>query len=125
MTFYQDHRKLFAQSVPPPHCLTVDASQGAEYELGILSTGRRNASSQSVGFLDDRRRITVAVSRWQHKLIILLNREVGGHNGGGGHSVCEGQTWWANFRDVANRIDAVFDAGDLHGADFRALAHRL
>ena len=86
MTFYKAHRNLLARHIPPEHCLTVDASQVAEYELGILSTGRRRASRRSVGFIDDRRRITVAVSRWQHKLIILLNREVGGHHGGGGHS---------------------------------------
>ena len=125
MTFYKAHRNLLAQFIPSRHCLTVDASQGAEHSVGILSTGRRSASRGSVGFIDDRRRNTVAMSRWQKKLIVLLHHDVGRHVGGGGHPTCDGQLWWSNFRYLAAEIGAVHDVGDLCNAEFSIVAQEI
>ena len=125
MTFYRAHRNLLAEHIPPQHCLTVDASQGAEYDTGILSTGRRKASLRSVGFIDDRRRTTVAVSRWQRKLIVLLHHDIGKHDVVGGQAACEGQRWWSNFRDLAAEIGALYDAGDLYQAEFTIVAQEI
>ena len=126
MTFYRAHRNLLCEAkIPSEHCLTVDASQGAEYDTGILSTGRRWASLRSVGFIADRRRITVAVSRWQRKLIVLLHHDIGKNDVGRGQHTCEGQVWWRNFRHLAADIGALYDAGDLYQADFSIVAQDI
>ena len=125
MTFYKAHRNLLAQYIPSRHCLTVDASQGAEHSVGILSTGRRIASRESVGFIDDRRRNTVAMSRWQKKLIVLLHHDIGRHVGERGHPACAGQLWWSHFRYLAAEIGAVHDVGDLCNADFSIVAQEI
>lgn len=54
--------------------LTIDSWQGREKQFMIMSTVRCNDESR-IGFLDSYRRINVALTRAQHGLIIIGNRQ--------------------------------------------------
>jgi superfamily I DNA and/or RNA helicase len=49
---------------------SVDAFQGREKSVMIFDTVRSNSEGQ-VGFLSDKRRVNVAMTRAQHQLIVL------------------------------------------------------
>ena len=51
---------------------TVDAFQGQEREVIVLSTVRNNGG-RSIGFLDDYRRVNVSITRARRALLILGN----------------------------------------------------
>ena len=53
---------------------TIDSWQGREKEFMIFSSVRCNDKGE-IGFLDNRRRINVALTRAQHGLIIVGNKE--------------------------------------------------
>ncbi|XP_014674223.1 PREDICTED: probable helicase senataxin isoform X2 [Priapulus caudatus] len=50
---------------------TVDGFQGREKDVVVLSCVRANGSSGSIGFLTNRQRLNVALTRAKHSLIIL------------------------------------------------------
>lgn len=52
--------------------VTVDAAQGSEADVVVLSTVRCNSSS-NIGFLDNENRMCVAVSRARERLIVVGN----------------------------------------------------
>lgn len=54
---------------------TIDNIQGQEYDIVILSFVRSFRGKRKVGFLDDLRRLNVALSRAKKKLIMVGNIE--------------------------------------------------
>ena len=82
MSFYKSQqRKIAAYLADARHSVSVDGAQGSEYDGVILSAGRNWSSWKSVGFLKDRRRVNVAMSRAKQKLIILLHDTLGKYEG--------------------------------------------
>ena len=58
---------------------TVDGFQGGEKEIIIMSTVRSNEKGK-LGFLEDLRRLNVAITRAMKKLIIIGDIETLNHN---------------------------------------------
>ncbi len=69
ITPYKDHQDYIKRRLPV-EVRSVDGFQGREKEVVILSLVRSNDQG-NVGFLDDFRRINVAVTRAKRKLIIV------------------------------------------------------
>lgn len=79
ITPYRRQRSLFLKAVtgtPLENAVyTIDSIQGSEFDIVILSLVRAfdTHSNRTVGFLDDMRRLNVALSRAKKKLIIIGN----------------------------------------------------
>ena len=83
---------------------TVDAFQGREKSVMIFDTVRSNSDGQ-VGFLADRRRVNVAMTRAQHQLIVLADSATLSHD-----------PVWSDFFDHAMSSGAyrsVFELASL------------
>lgn len=75
ITPYKAQAQLISKALaagPELEVDTVDAFQGREKDLVIISFVRSNASGQ-VGFLKDYRRLNVSISRAKHRLILVGN----------------------------------------------------
>jgi len=108
ITFYKDQCRELNRLLGNNVCTTVDSSQGGEYDVGILSSGRCTATPSSVGFLSDRRRINVAMSRFKDCCVVFAN-ECLGHYPRGAPS----QNFWAHMRVLASRCGALLSLGDV------------
>jgi len=74
ITPYKDHEDYLKDKIPGVEIHTVDGFQGREKEIIILSLVRSN-QEQEIGFLNDLRRINVALTRAKRKLIIIGDAE--------------------------------------------------
>lgn len=72
ITPYADQVKII-QDNTPVEVKTVDGFQGREKEIIIISTVRSN-NNGNIGFLQDLRRLNVAITRAKRKLIIIGNK---------------------------------------------------
>ena len=73
LTFYRGQMQALCRVVPAAlnvDVLTVDACQGCEYDYVVLSTVRSNRR-RVVGFVRDKQRLCVAVSRAKWQLLVL------------------------------------------------------
>lgn len=75
---YADQVKII-QDRTPVEVKTVDGFQGREKEIIIISTVRSNENG-NIGFLNDLRRLNVAITRAKRKLIIIGNKNTLKHN---------------------------------------------
>ncbi|KAF8649463.1 hypothetical protein HU200_064307 [Digitaria exilis] len=80
---------------------SVNGFQGSEEDIIILSTVRSNAKA-SIGFLSDRRRANVALTRARHCLWVLGNAAT---------LLGSGSVWKELVRDAMDRR-CFFDSGD-------------
>lgn len=122
-------KELRGSSCHLENCVyTIDNIQGQEYDIVILSFVRSFRGKKTVGFLDDLRRLNVALSRAKKKLIMVGNLktlcrpEAHRENGLGGTSPEE---VFASLKKVIrrhaelNNIDKLRRAGKHPGDIFR------
>ena len=77
---------------------TVDSFQGHEKEFIIFSCVRNNADNK-IGFLSDKRRLNVALTRAKNGLIIVGNKTV----------LESGKTIWTDFIKFLEKKELIFD----------------
>ena len=125
MSFYKKQQKCIAAKLgsDKSESILIDAAQGSQVEGAILSAGRTWCSPESVGFLKDRRRVNVAFSRCEKKLIILLHKTVGLHKSY--EKKAEPQLFWHSIREVARRLGCEFDVGEVTSSNVRRKAQRI
>ncbi|NPA52590.1 MAG: IGHMBP2 family helicase [Aquificae bacterium] len=70
ITPYKDHEEYLKNLIKDVEIHTVDGFQGREKEVIIISLVRSNPQEE-IGFLDDTRRLNVAITRAKRKLIII------------------------------------------------------
>ncbi|KAJ8612828.1 hypothetical protein CTAYLR_002058 [Chrysophaeum taylorii] len=111
VTFYREQLKELEKAVtsdhPRPEINTVDAYQGREKDVVILSCVRANADG--VGFLRDARRLNVALTRAKYACIVIGRR-----------ATLETDARWRSLLDYATANSALFEVPDAD-ADLRAL----
>ena len=73
ITFYKAQQRLLQEKLgAAATVMTVDAAQGSEADVVILSCVRSN-TEKVIGHVKDERRINVALSRAKDKLIVVGN----------------------------------------------------
>eukprot|EP00976_Prorocentrum_cordatum_P103874 1193639-Prorocentrum_minimum.AAC.1 len=91
----QCERELTAVGYPRVACISVDAMQGREVDVVVLSCVR---SERQLGFLSDWRRVNVALSRAKEQLVVI-----------GAYRTLRGDSYWArameNMRRFAHEDD--------------------
>ncbi|WP_457644133.1 IGHMBP2 family helicase [Persephonella sp.] len=70
ITPYKDHEDYLKKIIPDVEVKTVDGFQGREKEVIVISLVRSNPEEE-IGFLDDLRRLNVALTRAKRKVIII------------------------------------------------------
>ena len=86
LTPYADQAKVLRQLLGNDFVKLIDSAQGSEFDCGILSLGRHDGK---IGFMHDRRRMNVAISRFRDQLILLCHR-----------SLLETCPFWSKMYDV-------------------------
>lgn len=88
---------------------TVDAYQGREKDIIIISCVR-GSQGKGLGFLNDYRRMNVAITRAKHFLWVVGNQKTLNKN-----------QHWAKFIDYSKKLDKsfyqVFDKEQINGKD--------
>ena len=79
------------------HVATVDSFQGHEKSFIIFSCVRNNTENK-IGFLRDKRRLNVALTRAKHGLIVVGNKNV----------LRKGDPLWRDYIDYLEDQDAIF-----------------
>ncbi|EHN02669.1 Ecm32p [Saccharomyces cerevisiae x Saccharomyces kudriavzevii VIN7] len=79
------------------HVATVDSFQGHEKSFIIFSCVRNNAENK-IGFLRDKRRLNVALTRAKHGLIVVGNKDV----------LKKGDPLWRDYVTYLEEQDAIF-----------------
>jgi len=70
ITPYKDHEEYMKKMIEAVEIKSIDGFQGREKEVIILSFVRAN-DNEEIGFLRDKRRLNVAITRAKRKLIIV------------------------------------------------------
>ncbi|CCD23267.1 RNA helicase NDAI_0B02320 [Naumovozyma dairenensis CBS 421] len=83
------------------HVATVDSFQGHEKNFIIFSCVRNNPENK-IGFLRDRRRLNVALTRSKNGLILVGNKEV----------LKKGDNLWRDFMVFLEKEKVIFDSLD-------------
>ena len=106
LTFYKGQYLALMDALPASlqvECLTVDACQGSEFDIVLISTTRAN-DRRAVGFVSDPRRINVAISRAKRQCVILGDaRTMAGRPGTDWHAVasmCHHETFVSGSRSA-------------------------
>ena len=105
-----------------PHSITVktgtvDGFQGQEFDIIILSTVRSNDKGV-IGFLEDLRRLNVAITRARFALIVVCDTKTLSHNRA-----------WQSYIEYVNGLNAIFTtsnsdmlkrvAREIHAEEYR------
>lgn len=96
LTFYKGQLEELMRSTPASlevEILTVDSSQGSEFDYVVLSTVRANGQ-KNVGFVADKQRINVAISRSLYGLIVVGDDE----------TMSNDEDWLAVFRAASQSV---------------------
>ncbi|WP_456384027.1 IGHMBP2 family helicase [Persephonella sp.] len=103
ITPYKDHEEYLKKLLPEVEVKTVDGFQGREKEVIIISLVRSNPDEE-IGFLDDLRRLNVALTRAKRKLIVI-----------GDASTLSSNDVYARFIRFAGEKGRIIKAGDIIG----------
>ena len=110
---YEKHAQLLKQHIGKKNkVFGLDATQGMEKDSGIFSCGRHDGET---GFLKDRRRMCVGLSRLENEMIVVLHA-----------SLVKGtaNTWatqfWKKMWQTWNRLGVVCDVGHISGHNLAA-----
>jgi hypothetical protein len=78
LTFYKAQLNIYQALIPPAvEAMTVDSSQGREFDFVIVDPVTPGESDYSLGFLTDPRKINVALSRAKIGLVIVGSKGMG------------------------------------------------
>ena len=97
LTFYVKQSKILSRFIDPKRVKVIDSAQGSEFQCGIISAGRHDGKP---GFLNDRRRVNVAISRFRDQLILVLNRRM-----------LQASTFWKAMAAVWRSLGIIVDVG--------------
>ena len=95
LTFYVNQSKLLMRSVHQKRVKVIDSAQGSEFQHGIISAGRHDGKP---GFLNDRRRVNVAISRFRDQLLFVCHRRM-----------LQASTFWKTMASVWSSLDIIVD----------------
>ena len=97
LSFYVKQSKKLAHSIDSNRVKVIDSAQGSEYQCGIISAGRHDGKP---GFLNDRRRVNVAISRFRDQLILVCHRRM-----------LSASTFWMAMASVWRSLEIIVDVG--------------
>lgn len=108
LTPYQAQREQLRRRMPDIEVSTVDGAQGREWDVVLYSTVRSNPQHR-LGFVEDERRLNVAVTRARRNFILVGDERTLGDN--------------AAFRDLlaaTGKVRLHYPLRDAHGRDQRS-----
>ena len=97
LTFYVKQSKILSRSIDSRRVKVIDSAQGSEFQCGIISAGRHDGKP---GFLNDRRRVNVGISRFRDQLIFVCNRRM-----------LSASTFWKAMAAVWRSLGIIIDVG--------------
>lgn len=97
LTFYTKQSKCFSRFIDPSRVKVIDSAQGSEFQRGIISAGRHDGKP---GFLNDRRRVNVGISRFRDQLIFVCNQRM-----------LSASFFWRAMAEVWRSLGIIIDVG--------------